>query len=293
MKDEKKRTYRSASWFGKHDKDGFIHRSWMRPRAARGRLRRPAGHRHLQHLVGADAVQRALPRAGRARQARRLGGGRPAVRVPGDVARARRACARRRCCSATSSAWTSRSRSAPTRSTASCCSAAATRPRPRSSWARPAATCRRSSSRAAPMLNGKYPRPGHRVGHRRLALQRGGQGRHDDARRSSCDAESCMSRSTGTCNVMGTASTMAIDGRGARPGAAAERRDSGRRFAPLRAGPPRRPPHRRAGARGRPALADPDARGVRERDPRQRRASAARPTPSSTCWRSPAASACR
>src|SRR5215212_7421740 len=29
MPDEK-RTYRSAAWFGKHDKDGFIHRSWMR-----------------------------------------------------------------------------------------------------------------------------------------------------------------------------------------------------------------------------------------------------------------------
>jgi dihydroxy-acid dehydratase len=25
-----KRTYRSSAWFGKHDKDGFIHRSWMR-----------------------------------------------------------------------------------------------------------------------------------------------------------------------------------------------------------------------------------------------------------------------
>jgi dihydroxy-acid dehydratase len=25
-----RRTYRSAAWFGKHDKDGFIHRSWMR-----------------------------------------------------------------------------------------------------------------------------------------------------------------------------------------------------------------------------------------------------------------------
>ena len=24
------KTYRSAAWFGKHDKDGFIHRSWMR-----------------------------------------------------------------------------------------------------------------------------------------------------------------------------------------------------------------------------------------------------------------------
>jgi dihydroxy-acid dehydratase len=27
---EEKRQYRSAAWFGKHDKDGFIHRSWMR-----------------------------------------------------------------------------------------------------------------------------------------------------------------------------------------------------------------------------------------------------------------------
>src|SRR3954471_5978517 len=30
MSDETKRTFRSAAWFGKHDKDGFIHRSWMR-----------------------------------------------------------------------------------------------------------------------------------------------------------------------------------------------------------------------------------------------------------------------
>src|SRR5688500_10153982 len=30
MSQESKRHYRSAAWFGKHDKDGFIHRSWMR-----------------------------------------------------------------------------------------------------------------------------------------------------------------------------------------------------------------------------------------------------------------------
>ena len=30
MSEDDKRTYRSAAWFGKHDKDGFIHRSWMR-----------------------------------------------------------------------------------------------------------------------------------------------------------------------------------------------------------------------------------------------------------------------
>jgi L-arabonate dehydrase len=30
VSDQKKGTYRSAAWFGKPDKDGFIHRSWMR-----------------------------------------------------------------------------------------------------------------------------------------------------------------------------------------------------------------------------------------------------------------------
>ena len=30
MSEERKRQYRSAAWFGKPDKDGFIHRSWMR-----------------------------------------------------------------------------------------------------------------------------------------------------------------------------------------------------------------------------------------------------------------------
>jgi L-arabonate dehydrase len=30
MKDDKKPTFRSSGWFGKMDKDGFVHRSWMR-----------------------------------------------------------------------------------------------------------------------------------------------------------------------------------------------------------------------------------------------------------------------
>ena len=30
MSEDTKREYRSAAWFAKHDKDGFIHRSWMR-----------------------------------------------------------------------------------------------------------------------------------------------------------------------------------------------------------------------------------------------------------------------
>jgi L-arabonate dehydrase len=30
MSDDKKKPYRSAAWFGRRDKDGFVHRSWMR-----------------------------------------------------------------------------------------------------------------------------------------------------------------------------------------------------------------------------------------------------------------------
>jgi L-arabonate dehydrase len=30
MSDDKRRLFRSSAWFGKHDKDGFAHRSWMR-----------------------------------------------------------------------------------------------------------------------------------------------------------------------------------------------------------------------------------------------------------------------
>ncbi len=84
---EPKRKYRSSAWFGPPDKDGFIHRSWVGRGLPEGIVRRPADHRHLQHLVGADPVQRAFPRACRARQARRLGSRRRAVRVSGDVAR--------------------------------------------------------------------------------------------------------------------------------------------------------------------------------------------------------------
>jgi L-arabonate dehydrase len=54
---------RSQSWFGRLDRDGFIYRSWTKNRGDPARpVRRPAGDRHLQHVVGADAVQRALPR---------------------------------------------------------------------------------------------------------------------------------------------------------------------------------------------------------------------------------------
>src|SRR5262249_22646773 len=49
-------------------------------------LRWPAGHRNLQHLVGADALQRPFPRAGGAGEARRLRGRRLPRRIPGHLA---------------------------------------------------------------------------------------------------------------------------------------------------------------------------------------------------------------
>ena len=81
-----------------------------------------------------------------------------------------------------------------------------------------------------------------------------------------------MHRSHGHCMTMGTASTMASMVEALGVGTAGQRRDPGGRCAP-----------QRAGARWRAAASsswskedlllsqDPDARGVRERDPRQRR----------------------
>jgi L-arabonate dehydrase len=61
-------------------------------------------------------------------------------------------------------------------------------------------------------------------------------------------AEAGHSRSAGTCNTMGTASTMACMAEVAGHLAAAQRRHSRRRRAPLRAGAYVGHPHRRDGA---------------------------------------------
>src|SRR5436190_18603819 len=57
------------------------------PRGAAGPVRRAPGDRDLQHLVGAHALQHALPHARRARPQRRARGGRFPHGIPGDVAR--------------------------------------------------------------------------------------------------------------------------------------------------------------------------------------------------------------
>ena len=237
-------------------RQGRVHPSELdRTGPAARRVRRAPGHRHLQHLVGADAratrtcaqlaehVKRGVWEAGGLPfEFPVMSLGETIMRPDRDaVPQPRRA-------------WTSRSRSAPTRSTASCCSAAATRRRP--SLVMGAASCdlpaHRRVGRADAERQVSAARTSARA--RRLEVQRGRQGRRDDAAEEFMDAEACMSRSTGTCMTMGTASTMAslVEALGRR--AARQRGDPRGRLAALRAGAPRRPPHRRAGRGGRAAL---------------------------------------
>ena len=95
------------------------------------RFRRPPGHRHLQHLVGAHALQRAFSRAGGKRPARRAGGRRFSGRVPGDVAGRIESAPNGDALPQPRVDGRRRSRSAAIRSTASCSLSAATRPRRR------------------------------------------------------------------------------------------------------------------------------------------------------------------
>ena len=83
-----KRKLRSNDWFGA-PRPRRVHPPLLdeEPGHPARPVRRPAGDRHLQHLVRADALQRPLPRPRRARQARRAGGRRLSAGVPGHVAR--------------------------------------------------------------------------------------------------------------------------------------------------------------------------------------------------------------
>ena len=54
---------RSQEWYGKFDKDGFIHRSWMKNlRVTRPRIRRQTCHWYLQHMVRNHTLQRTFER---------------------------------------------------------------------------------------------------------------------------------------------------------------------------------------------------------------------------------------
>ena len=101
------------------------------------------------------------------------------------------------------------------------------------------------------MLNGKFWRRGHRLGHRRVAVQRGMRAGRMSLE-SFMDAQTGMSRSVGVCNVMGTASTMAtmVEALGlSLPHNAAIPAPG---LAPPDHVPAHGPSHRRDGARGSP-----------------------------------------
>jgi L-arabonate dehydrase len=134
------------------------------------------------------------------------------------------------------------------------------------------------------------PRRTRRLRHRALADERGGQGRHDDAGTSSWRPSRRCRAAPGHCNTMGTASTMAsmaealgmaLSGNAAIPAVDSRRRVmahlSGRRIVDM-VKDDLKPSDILTGRPSRTPSA-PMAR------------SAARPMPSSTCWRSPAASA--
>ena len=107
---------------------------------------------------------------------------------------------------------------------------------------------------SGPMLNGKYRGPGHRLGHRRLALLRGGARRRDDpgrvhGRRGGHEPQQRRLQHHGHGLDHGQ------PGRGAGPLPAQQRRPAGGRFPPQGPGPPDRQPHRRDGAGGHQAVA--------------------------------------
>ena len=272
MSGENKGKYRSAGWFGKIDKDGFMHRSWMSNQGLpRRRVRRAAGHRHLQHLVGADALQRAFPRPRRAREARRLGGRRLPVEFPvmslgesnmrptamlfrnlasmdveesirGQPDRRRRAAVRLRQDHARAGDGRGELRHA------------------RASWC-PAGRCSTASSAAATSA------PARICGSFSEDVKAG----RDEPESDSWTPRPACRAPPGHCMTMGTASTMAsmvealglsLPGNAAIPAVDSRRsvlaQLAGRRIVEM--------------VRRRPAdVADPDARGLRERHPRERR----------------------
>ena len=105
-------------------------------------------------------------------------------------------------------AWTSRNRSAPTRSTAWCCSPAATRRRPSRLMGASSVDLPTIAVSGGPMLSGKYRGTDIGSGTNVWSMSedlRAGKITLEEFH----EAESCMHRSHGHCMTMGTASTMA------------------------------------------------------------------------------------
>ena len=165
--------YRSAAWFEKLDKDGFIHRSWVGRGLPEGSFDGRPHHRHLQHLVGADAVQRHFRQlAEHVKRGVWEAGGLPfefPVMSLGETSLRPTAMLFR---NLVSMDVEESIRGNPIDGVVLLCGCDKTTP----SLVMGAASCDLPALvvSGGPMLNGKYQRPRPRVGHRRLAVQRGG-----------------------------------------------------------------------------------------------------------------------
>ena len=181
MSDDPK-TYRSAAWFGKHDKDGFIHRSWMRNQGLPDDVfdGRPVigicntwseltpCNAHLRDI--AEHVKRGVWEAG----------GLPVefpVMSTGESNMRPTAMLFR---NLVSMDVEESIRANPIDGVVLLCGCDKTTP----SLVMGAASCDVPGDRrlGRPDAERQVPRPGHRLGHRRLEVQRGRQGRDDEPR---------------------------------------------------------------------------------------------------------------
>ena len=284
---KKKPALRSAAWFGRQDRDGFIHRSWMRNQGL------PSDVFDGRPVIGICNTWSELTPcnahfrdARRAREARRLGSRRLPARVSGDVL----------------GETIMRPTAMLFRNLASMDVEESIRANPidgvvllvgcdktTPALVMGAASCDLPAIvvSGGPMLNGKFR--GQDIGSGTDVWRFSEEVRAGTMTLSanSWRPRACMSRSAGHCMTMGTASTMASMVEALGMGLPGERRDPGGRFAPLRAGAPGRPAHRRDGARGSADVEDPDARRRSRTRSASTPRSAARPTRSFICWRSP------
>jgi dihydroxy-acid dehydratase len=200
---------RSQEWFGAEGKMGFIYRSWVKNRGIPARpVRRPPVigicntyseltpcNSHFRTL--AEHVKAGVWEAAASRSISRDVPGRDAAPPRRDALPQPRQHGRRGVDPRQS------------RSTAWCCSWAATRPRPRSSWGASSVDLPTIGVSGGPDALGLVQGAAHRLGHRTPGRSRRTCAPARSRRTSSTKAESCMHRSHGHCMVMGTASTMA------------------------------------------------------------------------------------
>ena len=135
------RPLRSAQWYAGDDRNAYIHRAWMRrglPADAFDGRPHIAIANTASDLTPCNAHLGEVARSVTRRSSTRRAASRSSCRW---CRSARRRCGRPRCSGATWRRWRSRRCCAPTRSTASCCSAAATRRSRRCSWRRRRSTC--------------------------------------------------------------------------------------------------------------------------------------------------------